>query len=96
MIRIIFVEYVLNYSKFLQDLAIKEEELNRVQSLTWDAYWSFFIKPHSHYMTIKCLAYAVDRMVPKLSDATYTGQLHSRMSHPLEIQNMLSICHLRI
>ena len=30
-----------------QDLATKDEQLNRIQSLTWDAYGSFLVKPHS-------------------------------------------------
>jgi len=79
-----------------QDLDTKEEQLNRVQSLNWDAHWSFVVKPYSQQITIKCLVDAVDCMMPELSDATYTGQLHSRMSHPPEIQTMLSICRLKI
>ena len=83
-------------NQWRQYLDTKEEHLNKVQSLNWDAYWSFLVKPHSQQMTIKFLVDVVDRMMPKLSDATYIGQLHSRMIHPPEIQSMLSICWLRI
>jgi len=83
-------------NQWKQNVATKDEQLSRVQSLTWDAYWSFFVKPHSQQMTINFLANVVDHMVPELLDATYMGQLHSRMSHPPKIQNMLSICQLWI
>jgi len=63
-------------NQWKQDLGTKDEQISRVQSLTWDAYWSFLIKPHGQQMTIKCLADIVDFMVPELSDAMYMGQLH--------------------
>ena len=83
-------------NQWKRDLATKDEQFSRVHNLTWDAYWSLLVKPHSQQMTIKCLANVVDRMVPELSDAMYMGQLHSRMSRPPEIQSMLSICQLQI
>jgi len=46
-------------------------------------------------MTIKCLTDAANRMMLELSNAVYTGQLHARMSHLPEIQNMLEICQLK-
>ena len=73
----------------------REEQLKKLESLNWDTYWFYLVKPHSQQMTIKCLADAIDCMMPKLSDAVYTGQLHARMSHPPEIQTMLDICNLK-
>ena len=43
---------------------------------------------------MKCLTDAIGHMIPELNDATYTAQLHSRMSHPLELQLMLAIGQL--
>lgn len=83
-------------NQWKQDLDTKDEQINRVQSLNCDVYWSFLVKPHSQQMTIKSLVDVVDRMMPELSDSTYTGQLQSRMSHPPEIQSMLSIFRLRV
>ena len=56
--------------------------------------WTYLIKPHSQQTTIKFLSNAIDCIIPEFSDATYTGQLHSKLSHPEEVKEMLKICHL--
>lgn len=44
---------------------------------------------------MKCLMDAINCMIPELANATYTAQLHSQMSKPLEIQPMLTIYQLQ-
>lgn len=78
--------------KWKQELTQREKFIGGIPSLTWEMFWFFLVKPHSQQMTMKCLMDAINCMVPELADATYTAQLHSRMSHPLEIQPMLAIC----
>ena len=34
-------------NQWKHDLATKDEQLSRVQSLIWDAYWSLLVKLHS-------------------------------------------------
>ena len=65
-----------------------------VQSLTWDAFWFFLIKPYSQRAALKCLTDAIGYMIPEIQDATYSVQLNSRLSHPPELQPMLEICQL--
>lgn len=79
-----------------QEIASREEQIGKVKNLTWDEFWFFLIKLHSQQMAMKFLFEAVNLMVPKLSDATYTTQLYSRMIHPPKIQPMLSICQLQV
>ena len=79
-----------------QDLPNREEQIGKVQDLNWDAFWFFLVKPHIQQMATKCLADVVNLMVPELSDAMYTTQLHSRLSHPPEVEQMLSICQLQV
>jgi len=74
----------------------KEGEIDRgIQSLTWDTFWFFLVKPHSQKAAMKCLTDAIGYMIPKITNATYSAQLHSRMSHPPELQPMLAICQLK-
>jgi len=44
---------------------------------------------------MKCLTNAIGYMIPKITDATYIAQLHSHMSHPPELQPMLTIFQLK-
>jgi len=56
-----------------RDLNIREEQLKKLKSLNWDTHWFYLFKLHSEKVTIKCLADAADCMIPKFSDAVYTG-----------------------
>lgn len=78
-----------------QELKSREKQIGEVQNLTWDKFLFLLVKPHSQQMAMKFLFDAINCMVPELSDATYTTQLHSRMSQPPEIQPMLAICELQ-
>ena len=78
-----------------QELENKERLIADIQSLTWDTFWFFLVKPYSQRTTLKCLIDAVDYMIPEIHDATYSTQLHSRLSHPPELQPMLAICQLK-
>ena len=44
---------------------------------------------------LKRLTDAIGYMVLEIHDATYSAQLHSRLSHPPELQPMLAICQLK-
>ncbi len=78
-----------------QELTQREKLIVGIQILTWETLWFFLVKPHNQQMAMKCLSDAINYMVSELSDATYTAQLHSRMSRSPEIQPMLAICQLQ-
>lgn len=67
----------------------------RINSLTWDTYWLFLIKPYSQQATLKCLTDAIRSIVPDIQDATYAAQLNSRLNRPPEVEPMLTICQLK-
>jgi len=62
-----------------QELMQREKLIRSIQSLTWETFWFFLVKPHSQQMAMKCLTDAINRMIPKFVDATYIAQLHSQM-----------------
>lgn len=87
-------------SKTLEQSCYQELEKNGrliagIQSLTWDSYWLFLVKPYSQRATLKCLIDVIGCIIPDIHDATYLAQLHSRLSHPQEVEPILEICQLR-
>lgn len=66
-----------------------------INSLTWDTYWLFLIKPYSQRAALKCLTDAIKSIIPEIQDATYAAQLNSRLSRPPEVEPMLAICQIK-
>ena len=66
-----------------------------INSLTWDTYWMFLVKPYSQRASLKCLSDAIGCIIPEMQDATYDAQLNSRLNRPPEVEPMLAICQLR-
>ena len=91
-------QYARAYSGTTMDKALQQtcnQELEKngrliagIQSLTWDIFWFFLVKPYSQRAALKYLTDAIGYMI---HDATYSAQLHSCLSHPLELQPMLAI-----
>ena len=80
--------------RWKEEMMNKSQQINKLQTISWDNMWTYLIKPHNQQLAIKFLSNVVDCLIPEFSDATYAGQLHSKMSHPSEVQEMLKICHL--
>ena len=66
-----------------------------IQSLTWDTYWFFLVKPYSQRVALKCLTDVIGCIIPEIHDATYSAQLHSHLTRPPELEPMLAICQLK-
>ena len=66
-----------------------------INSLTWDTYWLFLIKPYSQRAALKCLTDAIRSIVPDIQDATYATQLNSCLSRPPEVEPMLAMCQIK-
>ena len=77
------------------DLEEKGRLIAGVNTLTFDAYWLFFIKPHTQRSALKCLTDALGCIIPDIQDATYASQLCSRLNKPPEVEPMLAISQLR-
>ena len=80
--------------RWKEEIMNKNQQINKLQTISWDNMWTYLIKPLNQQLAIKCLSNAIDCLIPEFSDATYAGKLHSKMSHPSEVQEMLEICHL--
>jgi len=77
------------------DLEEKGRVIAGINSLTWDTYWFFLVKPHSQRAALKCLTDAIRYIIPDIQDATYAAQLSSRLNKPPEVEPMLAISQLR-
>lgn len=78
-----------------QDLEEKGRLIVGINSLTWDTYWFFLVKPHTQRATLKCLTDAIGYIIPDIQDATYAAKLSSRLNRPPEVEPMLAISQLR-
>ena len=78
-----------------QELEQRKKLITNIKSITWETFWFSLVKPYSQRTTMKCLTDVIGHMIPELNVATYTAQLHSRMSHPPKLQPMLVICQLQ-
>lgn len=90
----------LSSAKALEQTCNQELEKNGIliagiQSLTWDTFRFFLIKPYSQMVALKYLTDAISCMIPEAHDATCSAQLHSRLSRPPKLQLMLAICQLK-
>lgn len=66
-----------------------------INSLTWDTYWLFLVKPYRKRAALKCLIDAIGCIIPDIQDATYAAQLNSPLNRPPEVEPLLVICQLR-
>ena len=90
----------LTATKMLEHSCYPELEKNRrliagINSLTWDAYWFFLIKPYSQRAALKCLTDAIGYIIPDIQDATFAAQFSLRLNRPPEVEPMLAISQLR-
>jgi len=56
--------------KCKQELAKKERLIASIQSLTWDTFRFFLVKPYSQKAAIKCLTNAIGYMILEINNAT--------------------------
>ena len=77
------------------DLEEKGRLIVGINSLTWDTYWFFLVKPHTQRAALKCLTDAIGYIIPDIQDAPYVAQLSSRLNRPPEVEPMLAISQLR-
>ena len=68
-------------TRWKQELVNKNQQINKLQGISWDIMWTFLIKSHNQQMEIKFLSNAINCIIPEFSDAMYTCQLHSRINN---------------
>jgi len=75
-----------------QELEKNGRLISGIQSLTWDTYWFFLVKPYNQRAALKCLTDVISCIILEIHDATYSAQLHSRLTRPPKLEPMLAIC----
>jgi len=53
-----------------------QEKAQAIQGLTklkWDYYWAYLIKPHSQWITVKCIINSAEKMVPSFVDFVFSA-----------------------
>ena len=87
-------------AKTLEQSCYQELEKNGrliagINSLTWDTYWLFLVKPYSQWMTLRCSITSTQKMVPALTYAIFDGQLKSTIDQPMQLKPMTNIYDLK-
>ena len=55
----------------------------------------YLVKPHSQWMTLKCIINSAEKMVPALADSVFIAQLKSEISQPTLLKQMLNACDFK-
>ena len=58
-------------------------------------YWTYLVKPHSQWMTVKCIINAAEKMVPALIDSVFSAQIKEEFSQPTLLKPMLNTCNFK-
>lgn len=53
----------------------KAETIQGLNRLNWKCYWAYLVKPHSEWMTIKCIINAAEKIALALIDSVFLAQL---------------------
>lgn len=73
----------------------KAESIQRLTKLNWDFYWAYLVKPHSQWMTLKCIINSTEKMAPALANYVFTAQLKSEVGQPTLLKKMLNACDFK-
>ena len=53
------------YSRWKEEIINKNQQISKLQGISWDIMWTYLIKPHSQQMAIKFLSNAINCIIPK-------------------------------
>ena len=73
----------------------KGKAIQALNRLNWECYWTYLVKPHSQWMTVKCITNAAEKLVPALVDAVFAAQLSTEVSQPTLLKPMLNTCNFK-
>jgi len=73
----------------------KAEEILGLTKLNWDYYWAYLVKPHSQWMTLKCIINSAEKMAPALADFVFSAQIKSEVDQPTLLKQMLNACDFK-
>lgn len=73
----------------------KGKAIQALNRLNWECYWAYLVKPHSQWMTVKCIVNAAEKVVPALIDYVFSAQLKAEVSQPTLLKPMMNTCSFK-
>ena len=56
---------------------------------------AYLVKPHSQWMTVKCIINSADKVVPALIDSVFAAQLSAEVGQPTLLKSMMNTCSFK-
>ena len=73
----------------------KAEAIQGLTKLNWDYYWAYLVKPHSQWMTVKCIINSAEKMASALIDSVFSAQLKAEVNQLTLLKQMLHACDFK-
>ena len=73
----------------------KGKEIQALNRLNWECYWAYLVKPHSQWMTVKCIVNVAEKVVPALIDSIFSAQLKAKVGQPTLLKPMMNTCSFK-
>ena len=62
-------------TEWRQKVQAKGKAIQALARLNWECYWTYLVKPHSQWMTVKCITNAAEKLAPALVDVVFAAKL---------------------
>ena len=82
-------------TEWRQKVQVKGKATQALARLNWECYWTYLVKPHSQWMTVKCITNTSEKVAPALVDAVFAAQLSAKISQPTLLKPMLNTCNFK-
>lgn len=73
----------------------KEKEIQVLERLNWECYWTYLVKLHSQWMTVKCIVNTAEKVVPAFIDSVFLAQLKAEVSQLTLLKSMMDTCSFK-
>ena len=91
--------YLPNKSRIEAEWKEKVEEkgkaIQALNRLNWECYWAYLVKPHSQWMTVKCITNLAEKVVPALIDSVFAAHLSAEVGQPTLLKSMMNTCSFK-
>eukprot|EP00253_Pinus_taeda_P019687 PITA_19687 len=69
--------------------------IQALNMLNWECYWAYLVKPHSQWMTMKCIINSAEKVVPTLIDSVFAAHLSAEVGQPNLLKSMMNTCSFK-
>ena len=82
-------------TEWRQKAQAKGKAIQALARLNWKSYWMYLVKPHSQWMTVKCIMNAAEKVAPALIDVVFAAQLRTEINQQTLLKPMLETCNFK-